>query len=54
MFPFGLGETGEVCGIIFGKIVGSGRGVAWIAHLNGVQEVAGSNPAAPILIPSLM
>ncbi len=26
----------------------SERGVAWIAHLNGVQGVAGSNPAAPI------
>ena len=25
----------------------SGRGAAWLARLNGVQEVAGSNPVAP-------
>ena len=27
----------------------SGRGAAWLARLLGVQEVAGSNPVAPIL-----
>ena len=25
----------------------SGRGAVWLARLNGVQEVAGSNPVAP-------
>jgi hypothetical protein len=25
-----------------------GRGAAWLARLHGVQEVAGSNPVAPI------
>ena len=25
----------------------SGRGAAWLARLNGVQEVGGSNPLAP-------
>src|SRR5205807_7907554 len=27
----------------------SGRGAVWLARLNGVQEVAGSNPVAPTL-----
>src|SRR5262249_42191477 len=27
--------------------LGSGRGAVWLARLNGVQEVAGSNPVAP-------
>src|SRR3954447_5180609 len=26
-----------------------GRGAVWLARLNGVQEVAGSNPVAPTL-----
>jgi hypothetical protein len=25
----------------------TGRGAVWLARLNGVQEVAGSNPVAP-------
>ena len=28
----------------------SGRGAVWIAHLNGVQGVGGSNPPAPIVL----
>ena len=31
----------------------SGRGAVWLARLNGVQEVAGSNPVAPTLQASL-
>ena len=27
----------------------SGRGAVWLARLNGVQEVGGSNPLGPIL-----
>src|SRR5690349_14676359 len=30
-----------------GLVFGSGRGAVWLARLNGVQEVAGSNPVAP-------
>ena len=29
------------------KSFGSGRGAVGLAHLNGVQGVAGSNPAVP-------
>jgi hypothetical protein len=29
------------------SMAGSGRGAVWLARLNGVQEVAGSNPVAP-------
>jgi hypothetical protein len=28
-------------------VTGPGRGAVWLARLNGVQEVAGSNPVAP-------
>ncbi len=28
----------------------AGRGAVWLAHLNGVQGVAGSNPAVPIIL----
>ena len=29
----------------------TGRGAVWLAHLHGVQGVAGSNPVAPIFSP---
>ena len=31
------------------RIAATGRGAVWLAHLHGVQGVAGSNPVAPIL-----
>ncbi len=30
------------------RIAATGRGAVWLAHLHGVQGVAGSNPVAPI------
>src|SRR5689334_2207068 len=40
----------RACGshkLLIGFKLGSGRGAVWLARLNGVQEVAGSNPVAP-------
>jgi hypothetical protein len=28
----------------------SGRGAVWLAHLNGVQGVGGSNPLVPTIL----
>ena len=32
------------------RIAATGRGAVWLAHLHGVQGVAGSNPVAPIFL----
>ena len=32
------------------RIAATGRGAVWLAHLHGVQGVAGSNPVAPIKV----
>ncbi len=36
--------------IEWAKSTCSGRGSAWLERLRGVQEVVGSNPAAPIIL----
>ena len=42
-----LGQKDDV------RIAATGRGAVWLAHLHGVQGVAGSNPVAPIFRASL-
>ena len=37
----------ERCKLLQGLPLRSGRGAVWLARLNGVQEVGGSNPLAP-------
>ena len=32
------------------RIAATGRGAVWLAHLHGVQGVAGSSPVAPIKV----
>jgi len=49
-----LGLIIKKMGIILSGYTISGCSAAWLAHLNGVQVAAGSNPVTPTIKKALM